>query len=193
MPVFTNFPENKVLNSKDSVLLNDVKTTAEFILNDPFWMAQTAQIDITQQHNFEMIPTVGNHLVRLGNGDNIEKKFHRLFVFYTQVMTKTGFDKYSSLDVEYAGQVIGTRRGTTSIADTAQLRLNIERLLQQSQQIQFDTTVFANPVVEKSIPANDAGITKINANSKLPIPPKMVSNTTMNEKKKPKAVMGKRQ
>lgn len=134
VPVFTNFPERKVPTSKDSALLKDVKTTAEFILNNPFWMEQTAQIDITQQHNFEMIPTIGNHLVRLGSGENIEKKFHRLFVFYTHVLTKTGFDKYSLLDVEYAGQVVGTRRGTTSIADTAQLRLNIDKLLQQSQQ-----------------------------------------------------------
>ena len=145
VPVFTNFPEKKVLSSKDSSLLLDVRHTAEFILNDPFWMVQTSQIDIVQQHNFEMIPTIGNHLVRLGNGENIEKKFHRLFVFYTQVLTKTGFDKYSLLDVEYAGQVIGTRRGTTSMADTAQLRLNIEKLLAQSRQMQVDTPVIANP------------------------------------------------
>ena len=145
VPVFTNFPDKKVLSSKDSSLLLDVRHTAEFILNDPFWMVQTSQIDIVQQHNFEMIPTIGNHLVRLGNGENIEKKFHRLFVFYTQVLTKTGFDKYSVLDVEYAGQVIGTRRGTTSMADTAQLRLNIEKLLAQSRQMQVDTPVIANP------------------------------------------------
>ena len=145
VPVFTNFPEKRVLSSKDSLLLLDVRHTAEFILNDPFWMVQTSQIDIVQQHNFEMIPTIGNHLVRLGNGENIEKKFHRLFVFYTQVLTKTGFDKYSLLDVEYAGQVIGTRRGTTSMADTAQLRLNIEKLLAQSRQMQVDTPVIANP------------------------------------------------
>jgi cell division protein FtsQ len=145
VPVFTNFPEKKVLTAKDSSLLTDVKNTAEFILNDPFWMVQTSQIDIVQQHNFEMIPTFGNHLVRLGNGENIEKKFHRLFIFYTQVLTKTGFDKYSLLDVEYAGQVIGTRRGTTSIADTAQLRLNIEKLLAQARQIQVDTAVIASP------------------------------------------------
>ena len=145
VPVFTNFPEKKALTSKDSSLLTDVKNTAEFILNDPFWMVQTSQIDIVQQHNFELIPTIGNHLVRLGNGENIEKKFHRLFVFYTQVLTKTGFDKYSLLDVEYAGQVIGTRRGTTSMADTAQLRLNIEKLLDQSRQVQVDTAIIANP------------------------------------------------
>jgi len=145
IPVFTNFPEKKVLTSKDSSLLRDVKNTAQFILNDPFWMVQTSQIDIVQQHNFEMIPTIGNHLVRLGNGENIEKKFHRLFVFYTQVLTKTGFDKYSLLDVQYAGQVIGTRRGTTSMSDTVQLRLNIEKLLEQSRQIQVDTVAIAKP------------------------------------------------
>ena len=110
VPVFTGFPEKKVLSRKDSLLLNDVKTTARFIFNDPFWMAQAAQIDITPERTFEMTPVVGNHTVKLGDGENIDQKFHRLFVFYKQVLSKTGFDKYKVIDVQYAGQVIGSKQ-----------------------------------------------------------------------------------
>ncbi len=59
-------------------------------MNDPFWMAQVAQIDITAERTFEMTPVVGNHLVKLGNGEDMDKKFHRLMVFYKQVLSKTG-------------------------------------------------------------------------------------------------------
>jgi len=76
VPVFTGFPGKKILGNKDSLLLNDVTTTAKFIYNDPFWMAQAAQIDITPERNFEMIPVVGNHTIKLGNGENIDQKLH---------------------------------------------------------------------------------------------------------------------
>ena len=72
-------------------------------------MAQVAQIDITPERNFEMIPVVGNHTVILGDGENMEQKFHRLFVFYKNVLSQTGFDKYKAINVQYAGQVVGVK------------------------------------------------------------------------------------
>jgi cell division protein FtsQ len=110
VPVFTNFPDKRFLSDKDSVLLNDVKKTAWFILHDAFWMSQAEQIDITEHRTLEMIPTVGHHVVKLGNGDDIDKKLHRLMVFYQRVLSKTSFDKYNFIDVQFNGQVIGQKR-----------------------------------------------------------------------------------
>ena len=106
VPVFTGFPDKKKLSSKDSLLLNDVRVAANFIINDPFWMSQVAQIEITAERKFEMIPVVGNHLVKLGDGENIAQKLRRLMIFYKQVLSKTGFDKYKLIDVQYKGQVV---------------------------------------------------------------------------------------
>jgi len=141
VPVFTNFPEKKTLNSKDSLLLDDVRNFARFISGNSFWMSQVSQIDILQScgHNcwqFEMIPVMGDHIVKLGNGRHIERKFNRLFTFYQQVLSKTGFDKYKMIDVQYAGQVTGTKKGIGKIAvDTVQLRRNVEKLLKQAQEM----------------------------------------------------------
>jgi cell division protein FtsQ len=155
VPVFTNFPDQKVLNEKDSLILNDVKKIAQFIMKDEFWMAQVEQIDISQCGfkcwQFEMIPTIGNHIVKLGNGEDIEKKFHRLLLFYREVISKTGFDKYNVINVQYAGQVIGSKKQTTKI-DSIQLRLNIEKLLQQARESEKDTvTAMIVPPSEKQI------------------------------------------
>src|SRR6185369_5972269 len=109
VPVFTNFPAGEFVSERDKQLLKDIKTTAEFILNDPFWMSQVAEINITEQRNFEMTPTVGNHLVKLGNGEDIEKKFHRFYVLYKEILSKTGFNEYKTIDVEYAGQVVADK------------------------------------------------------------------------------------
>lgn len=152
VPVFTNFPEYKIPTAKDSALLNDVKRTAVYIMSDSFWTSQVAQIDISPEGNFDMVPLVGNHLVKLGNGTDIEQKFNRLMIFYKQVLSKTGFDNYSIVDVQYAGQVVGTKKGTVKNAvDSVQLRKNVENLLKQMQLMQHDSVVELKPAIEKSI------------------------------------------
>lgn len=114
VPVFTGFTDKKKWTKADSLLARDIKTTAQFINANSFWRSQVAQINIvpadgTDYGEFEMSPMVGNHVIRLGNGDNIEKKFNRLFIFYKQVLARSGLDKYKIIDVRFAGQVIGVK------------------------------------------------------------------------------------
>jgi cell division protein FtsQ len=190
VPVFTGFPDKKVLTVKDSVLLNDVRRTANYIINDPFWMAQVAQIDITSERTFEMTPVVGNHTVKLGNGDDIDKKFHRLMVFYKQVLSKTGFDKYKIIDVQYEGQVVASKYGMEK-GDTAQVRKNVEKLLQQSKIVQNDTVRSVPVVSDKSTITADP----VNAvDNQKPAVTKPMKNDkpASKENKQPKAVMPKK-
>ncbi len=137
LPVFTGYPSKKIMNGADSVLVQNVIATASFINEDPFWSAQVAQIDINNCGAdcwaMSMIPVVGNHKVDLGDGTDIASKFHRLYLFYDQVLKRTGFDKYQKIDVQYNGQVIGVK-GHYSKIDSMQLRKNIESLLQQSRE-----------------------------------------------------------
>lgn len=209
VPVFTNFPENKMWTAKDSILLYDVKKTAVYIMSDSFWMSQAAQIDITPEGNFEMIPEVGNHLVKLGNGLDIEKKFARLMIFYKQVLNKTGFDSYPILDVQYAGQIIATKKGTgKNSVDSVQFRMNIEKLLKQAQEMQNDTSVSVTPIIEKpkiKIDSVESTTKSLRATSTQPTNPNTLKAKSLPQKnarlqgqenkpndKQPKAVMPKR-
>ncbi|MFZ1264041.1 MAG: hypothetical protein WAT34_11095 [Chitinophagaceae bacterium] len=149
VPVFTGFPEKRTWNREDSVLVNEVRTTANYIMNDPFWMSQVAQIDITPERNFEMIPLVGDHLVKLGNGDNMPAKFHRLLVFYRQVLRLTGFQKYKVIDVQYKGQIVASAFAGNARIDSVQLRKNVEKLLRQSIEAENDTVIRAMPPIIK--------------------------------------------
>ncbi len=218
VPVFTNFPDKKRMSGMDSVLLNDVRVTANFIVNQPFWMSQVAQIDITAERKFEMVPVIGNHLVKLGDGENIAQKFNRLLLFYRQVLSKTGFDKYKVIDVQYKGQVVASNYAGDAKVDTAQLRKNVEKLLQQSRDAQNDTVMRAMPVTGKytlevdsaSAPVTDLPIINNinpekhnNPNPRLsisspPVPLRDGGGQAVKpkpkqmEKKKPKAVMPKK-
>ena len=151
VPVFTGFIDKKVYSAKDSFLLTEVKNIATYIKNDPFWMSQVSQIGITPERNFELSPVVGNHLIKLGNGNDIEKKFSRLMIFYKQVLAQKGFDSYSTVDVQYAGQVVGTRRGTEkNRVDTMMLKRRVNEMLKQVQ-TQYDSIVALKPITEKPI------------------------------------------
>jgi cell division protein FtsQ len=140
VPVFTGFPDKREWSKTDSVLVQDINTTAVFINGNPFWKSQVAQINIVPDcgagcWQFEMTPVVGNHIVKLGNGKGIDKKMNRLFVFYKQVLAKTGFDKYKIIDVRFNGQVVGTKRH--SAVNSRQSAVN-------SQQLAMDNWRYAN-------------------------------------------------
>jgi cell division protein FtsQ len=111
LPVFTGFPtEHSQVDSTDSVLTTYIKQVSEYLLHSPFWMAQIAQVDITEARGFEMIPTVGHHVIEFGTGENYEKKFNRLMLFYQRVLSNTGMDVYERLNIQYDKQVIGVRK-----------------------------------------------------------------------------------
>jgi cell division protein FtsQ len=86
-----------------------------YILSNPFWMAQVAQLDITPTREFEIVPTVGNHIVEFGHGEDYESKFARLFTFYRKVLAGSGMDKYARIKVQYDQQVIGVRKNPASM------------------------------------------------------------------------------
>ena len=140
LPVFTGYPApNLRLHGQDSTLTKDLLRLGEFIRRDSFWTAQIAQIEITPAKTFELEPEVGDHRITFGDGNDIAAKFHRLFLFYKEVLSQTGMDKYARIDVSYSGQVIGIKKGSEGRPDSAQGLENIRQLIRSAQQLQPDT------------------------------------------------------
>lgn len=115
LPVFTGMPEKlNPARTSDSALLAAVKGISMVLRTDSFWAAQISQVNLNTGNLFEMVPLIGNHIILFGNGTDYEKKFHRLAVFYKEVLAKTGFDYYQVIDVQFEKQVIGTKGSTIS-------------------------------------------------------------------------------
>jgi cell division protein FtsQ len=201
VPVFTGFPDKKSYSSKDNLLLDDIRNIATYVKNDPFWMSQIAQIDITADRNFELSPVVGNHLIKLGNGSEIEMKFNRLMIFYKQVLAPKGFDSYSTIDVQYSGQVVGTRRGTEkNKIDTVMLKRRVNEMLRQVQN-QYDSIVALKPIIEKPIiSGSQVSTNSLRATRTQPTSPNTLKAESLPSKdesksntNKPRAVMAKKE
>jgi cell division protein FtsQ len=130
LPVFTNFPSDKiVLSAADSNLLRAVRDISIVLQKDSFSMAMIDQVDITAQQNFEMIPKIGNQLIVFGNATDIEEKFSKLQLFYKQVMIKTGWSKYSEINVQYKNQVVAKKRGAEDKTADSVRTLQIMQLI----------------------------------------------------------------
>ena len=156
LPVFTNFPADKErLYGADSVLMEQVRKMSPFILSSPFWMAQIGQIDITADRTFEMIPVIGKHIIVFGDGADYEQKFQRLFLFYRQVSVKVGLDKYSIINVAFNKQVVATKKGTTGKVDSIQALKNIQKMIESSKQLPYDTI---STMVDNNIAASAAAV-----------------------------------
>ncbi|MGZ3777149.1 MAG: cell division protein FtsQ/DivIB [Mucilaginibacter sp.] len=90
-------------------LARQILKTADFINRDSLWSAQIAQIYIDQDHQIELIPRVGNNRIMLGNADSLESKFANLLVFYKKAMPQVGWDRYKTINIKYANQVVGVK------------------------------------------------------------------------------------
>ena len=121
LPVFTGFPEKHRWNNNDSALVRDIRGMATYISGHPFWQSQVAQVDVRfcgpACWEMDLVPVVGNHVVRFGNAQDLDQKFNRLYTFYKQVLSKTGFDHYQTVDVRFNGQVLGSRTSENKITN----------------------------------------------------------------------------
>ena len=180
--VFTSFPsDKKALSKPDSLVLNDIKTITQYINADSFLNAQTAQINITSQRTYEIIPVVGDQLIRIGDAENLDEKFTKLLAFYRQVFSKVGFERYSVIDVQYEGQVVAVRRGERRmVSDTARAMKQLAKADLKLDRALKDTT-YAAPM-SKPVVVDSANF----------IDDKKVKNSNKVGVRKPKAVMKKK-
>ena len=135
LPVFTNYPsDKKTARGKDSILMKQIKDVSLFLLQDSFWMAEIDQVDINPAREFEMVPKVGNHTIVFGNGEEIATKFRKLYIFYNDVLSKTGWNTYSVVNVSYKDQVVATRKDMKSIrADTLLARQWVRQMIKNTK------------------------------------------------------------
>ncbi|HPR57190.1 MAG TPA: hypothetical protein PK915_02335 [Bacteroidales bacterium] len=59
------------------------------------------QIYVNRQKEFELVPSSGNHVILIGNGENLEHKFENLLAFYQAGMNKIKPEDYNIIDLRY--------------------------------------------------------------------------------------------
>lgn len=140
LPVFTGYPSERFGLKHDSALSHQIKDLAIFLNNNSFWSNQVQEINISSSKTFRLIPLIGNQIIEFGDGNDYENKFQKLFVFYKEVLAKSGFEYYKTINIAFQNEVIATRKqGSISRADSIQARKNVLEFIRLAQKIQSDT------------------------------------------------------
>ena len=81
-----------------------------YLAENPFWNNQIEQIYVSINHDkrysIDLVPRVGQQNIHLGSINNFQRKLERLSIFYKKAMTSIGWNKYSSINLEYDNQII---------------------------------------------------------------------------------------
>ena len=87
-----------------------LKTLGNFLRNDTFWDGQVEQIVVKPNGEVDLIMRIGDQIVHFGKIEDVPIKFRNLYAFYTDIMPKVGWYKYSEINVAYDGRIICKRR-----------------------------------------------------------------------------------
>ena len=91
-------------------IMRELFQLANYINSDRFWKAQIQQIYVNEDGDFELVPTVGAHVIIFGAFDKPDAKFAKLESFYRHGLNVKGWNTYDMINLKYEGQIIATKR-----------------------------------------------------------------------------------
>ena len=124
VPLFTGWiPQVKeegfvseIIN-KDSLISNkilkDIYRFSVYVCDNPFLSSLITQVDIDKKGGFDLIPLVGDYIIKVGkveNKESIKDKMFRLENFYKKGIPYEGWNKYTEINLSYDGQIVCKKR-----------------------------------------------------------------------------------
>ncbi len=103
--IYQHYRNTHLLETQKNNILYSIWKLASFIEKDPFLKPQIGQIYINLQKEIELVPTVGDHIIRFGRINNMEEKFENLKNIYTKGFKITGWNKYAAVNLKFGNQI----------------------------------------------------------------------------------------
>ncbi len=91
-------------------ILDDLYEISNYVCSDEFFSAQITHVYINGYDEFELIPRVGDQRILFGDADFVEGKFKKLEYFYTEGMSRAGWENYDTINIMYKSQVVCSKR-----------------------------------------------------------------------------------
>ncbi|MEL6639321.1 MAG: cell division protein FtsQ [Bacteroidota bacterium] len=91
-------------------VLKDLFALTNTILDDDFMRVMVEQVYRSETGSYTLIPKLGYQKIVLGPYEAIDEKLERLRVFYREGIPYEGWQKYSTINLTFDGQVVCKRR-----------------------------------------------------------------------------------
>ncbi len=72
--------------------------------------SMVSEIYLNSQYEFDLIPTIGDQIIRLGDTTNLTHKLENLVIFYKKSMVYEGWDNYKTINLKYKNQIVCTKK-----------------------------------------------------------------------------------
>jgi cell division protein FtsQ len=102
-------PYTPEFREKRKSSLKDLFHISQTLQADDFFHAFIQQIHVTNTGEFVLVPLIGDQKIILGSARKLEDKLQRLKIFYKEGMPYEGWNKYSTINLKYSGQVVCKR------------------------------------------------------------------------------------
>lgn len=102
--------EGNIRSLTEENMLKKILAIVKIVNNNEFWAGQIEQLWISENGNIDIIPRVGNHVIKIGSTEKFEKKLGYLEELYSQALPKAGWNKYREINLMYEGQIVCKKR-----------------------------------------------------------------------------------
>ena len=117
VPVAMGVVETHEDSYGDSIVLLQLFQWAEYLQRDTLIGSLIDHCYVQESGELELFTKFGYHSIEFGRADaEMGEKFEKLKTFYREGMTRVGWEKYSSINLKYKGQVVCVKRDGESIA-----------------------------------------------------------------------------
>jgi cell division protein FtsQ len=83
---------------------------ASKIIAKPLLNSQISQIYVNSMGEYDLIPELGSHSIKLGKTDHLDEKLRNLDSFYRKKLVKEGWEKYEIINLMYTNQIVCTKK-----------------------------------------------------------------------------------
>lgn len=94
-------------DKNDQEWIAQVVNLAKYLEENSTW---NSLIDtfVVRNRDMKIVPAVGTQIINFGTftSDEIDEKFQKLEAFYTSIIPNVGWDKYSSVDLQFKNQIV---------------------------------------------------------------------------------------
>lgn len=88
----------------------EVYKLATEILANPFLSVQISQIYLNSKGEYDLIPELGDHIVKFGTMERCTRKLENLEAYYRKNMVTENWDNYSTINLKYKDQIVCTKK-----------------------------------------------------------------------------------
>lgn len=98
--------KGEITDEKEKEWLIKVLNLVNYMENSKVWKDKIVQITVSDGGELTLVPRVGKERFLFGQPEDISGKFRKMEMYYTHILPEKGSDAYTSVSVEYDGQIV---------------------------------------------------------------------------------------